>query len=531
MTDSWGFTVAASMESYSWTKLLLDRTSTLTDFDDPSLRNLMGFGMMRLPVDKSAKEVCEDFLTGLHHYTAMILAKKYSPEIYDITPVECWITVPAIWSDAAKNATRSAAMMAGFGSRPNDAVNIITEPEAAALAALKPHVDPRSIDPVHPGENILVCDCGGGTVDITTYKIMEASPRLLFKELCVGIGGKVGSTYIDRNFNKWLSDTFGEAYTRIPAKKRGPGSAFMRSFETAKRAFGSNLDGRNEMKFIEIEHLYMKCSWSSSFDEDENTLKLTSADMQSFFDPVVSDVLRLITSQADRAKSLGHPVDRVILVGGFGDSDYLVGRIRSWCEAQTVRAKLTCPPQCQAAIVRGAALRGLEGLKPSSRISRRHYGHPVGLRFRDGRDPEQHAYHNHWHDKKYCSSRVDWGVRKGQEINDDFEVELEVGRNYYNTDLRYVNKAFHVKLLCCSSDDAPEQEFEAGVEKVGTISTEFSDLDFASAPKRFKQGIGWIHRLEYVIKIRFSAEEGVLVFSTWIEGRQAGHTKVEFHDT
>jgi molecular chaperone DnaK (HSP70) len=37
-------------------------------------------------------------------------------------------------------------------------------------------------------ENIMVCDCGGGTVDITTYSMVEVEPRLEFEELLVGIG-------------------------------------------------------------------------------------------------------------------------------------------------------------------------------------------------------------------------------------------------------------------------------------------------------------------------------------------------------
>ena len=34
----------------------------------------------------------------------------------------------------------------------------------------------------------MVCDCGGGTVDITTYSIVGTEPKLEFEELCVGTG-------------------------------------------------------------------------------------------------------------------------------------------------------------------------------------------------------------------------------------------------------------------------------------------------------------------------------------------------------
>ena len=38
------------------------------------------------------------------------------------------------------------------------------------------------------GQDVLICDCGGGTVDITTYTIVETTPRLEFEEVVVGNG-------------------------------------------------------------------------------------------------------------------------------------------------------------------------------------------------------------------------------------------------------------------------------------------------------------------------------------------------------
>lgn len=543
--DKWGYTVSAAHESYSWTKLLLDKSTILTGFDDPSLRDLMGSGMMRLPAHKSAQQVCNDFLAELYRHVVKVLAKKYSEEIYSITPVMCWITVPAIWSDAARDATKSAALAAGFGSRKMDTVNIITEPEAAAL---KPHLNPQCIDPIRAGDNVLVCDCGGGTVDITTYQIVEAHPRLSFKEICVGMGGKVGSTYIDRNFNQWLINTFGNAYTSIPAKKRGPGSALMRSFETAKRTFSSEADDENDATIIEIEHLCMKAPSSSRFDEEEETLKLTYGEMREFFAPVLRDISRLMDEQVDHAKSLGNDIDRVILVGGFGDSDFLVGYIKSWCRGQRPkRPKLLCPPQSQAAIVKGAALRGLEDLKPMSRIARRHYGFECAEAFREGIDPEHLSRIDDWSGEKYCDDRMTWGIHKvelglhqklalishannlqGQTIDQDTETEVPVFLAVTGT-LTGDQRIDRTTIYSCSHDDAPEYSFKDGIQRLGTVITEFSRAEILKAPKR-KSGRKTIRKLEYDIKVSFSADEGAVVFATYIDGKQAGRTKVEFHN-
>ena len=41
------------------------------------------------------------------------------------------MTVPAVWSDKAKDDTKWCASLAGFG--PQDEILLVTEPEAAAL--------------------------------------------------------------------------------------------------------------------------------------------------------------------------------------------------------------------------------------------------------------------------------------------------------------------------------------------------------------------------------------------------------------
>jgi molecular chaperone DnaK (HSP70) len=65
------------------------------------------------------------------------LERKLTKDLLNVTPIEFWFTMPAIWSDEAQHATRTAAMCAGFGTRSGDSVKMITEPEAAALAAFK----------------------------------------------------------------------------------------------------------------------------------------------------------------------------------------------------------------------------------------------------------------------------------------------------------------------------------------------------------------------------------------------------------
>jgi len=145
--DHWGYEVRPNMVSCSWTKLLLDTSAETAAFDDPSLRDAAGSaGFFHLPPGKTASQVCQDYLAHVYHFVVNNLKSRMTAAVFDITPMECYITMPAIWTDKAQTATREAAMAAGFGSRPFDTVHMITEPEAAAIAALQHDLQPGSIN-------------------------------------------------------------------------------------------------------------------------------------------------------------------------------------------------------------------------------------------------------------------------------------------------------------------------------------------------------------------------------------------------
>lgn len=52
--------------------------------------------------------------------------------------------------------------------------------------------------------------------------------------------GKSGSTYIDCNCHQWLKNTFGDAFSKLPSSKTGPGSKFMNDWEIVKKTFNGN---------------------------------------------------------------------------------------------------------------------------------------------------------------------------------------------------------------------------------------------------------------------------------------------------
>ncbi|KAH8817272.1 hypothetical protein F5884DRAFT_246530 [Xylogone sp. PMI_703] len=517
----WGYGVKAGMKSYSWTKLLLDKSAETEMYDDPSLKHGLGSGMFELPPGTSAQKVCQDYLAEVYKFTVARLEKQMTKEIFDVTPMECYLTMPAIWSDQAQTATREAAKAAGFGSRPFDSIKMIREPEAAALAALKGDLSPGSVHAAQPGENILVLDCGGGTVDITTYTIKKAQPTIVFEELVVGIGGKCGSTYIDREFHKLMMEWFPDHFPQVPLKLKGPGSAFMNMFENAKRDLSDSVDDDDD-EAIEIK-LHLGEGVESEHYDDEFVL-LKRKELKQLFEPVVNQIRALLEDQVTQIKKLGKKIDTIILVGGFGDSDYLYGQLKRWCQANG-GIKLINPAFCQAAIVRGAAIRGLEGTGPSKLICRRHYGITMGRPFKNGIDDEKNAYIDMYTGNKYCAGYMNWKIEKGAEINSTTFRTIEAFRSW-SPGSSYI---FTAGLYSCNLDTAPQRIEHPRIKYIGAIKVDFSKVDMKMFQwKNTPTGI--VYKIEYTFKINFLSEQGVLNVVCMSGDKTLGNATIDFDD-
>lgn len=68
---------------------------------------------------------------------------------------------------------------------------LIKEPEAAALYTIRSHDFALNV-----GDAFVICDAGGGTVDLISYKVMELSPSLKLKELVPGTGTSCVNYYL-----------------------------------------------------------------------------------------------------------------------------------------------------------------------------------------------------------------------------------------------------------------------------------------------------------------------------------------------
>lgn len=145
----WGFQFKPEETRLRCIKLFLDRNQKLPHFVSP----LETASQLR-KFDKTVMEAASDYLAQIYKHTIATLTKRYGETFMSITKVQFVLTVPAVWSDSAKDATLKAAEKAGMGKRHE--LQLISEPEAAAVYTLK------AIQPNHLkiGDNFIVCDAG-----------------------------------------------------------------------------------------------------------------------------------------------------------------------------------------------------------------------------------------------------------------------------------------------------------------------------------------------------------------------------------
>jgi hypothetical protein len=116
---------------------------------------------------KSSVDIIGDYLSKVRETTYKEMTKSYGEKLLGSMSKELVITVPAVWSERAKDLTYKAVSRAGFGANK---IMMVTEPEAAAVYTLKGMAEGVSKadikvspwPPHHPSEKPLMLTFGKG---------------------------------------------------------------------------------------------------------------------------------------------------------------------------------------------------------------------------------------------------------------------------------------------------------------------------------------------------------------------------------
>ncbi|CAG8685765.1 4639_t:CDS:2 [Acaulospora colombiana] len=306
------------------------------------------------------------------------------PNINFMENVQLILTVPAEFTDKAKGIMRECAFNANLiNTLQSSHLRFTTEPEAAALycmKVLKEYFD-NSV-----GTSFLICDCGGGTVDLTTRTLLEGNK---LGEITERTGGFCGGSYVDQEFVKYLRRKVGSiAVDNLKEKHYGQYQYMIQQFcKLVKLPFTGD---RNAFRLIEFDlgencpviKQYVQGKDKSLLEEEEWILELDFETVKSMFDPVIGKIIRLIRNQLNSGNC-----QALFLVGGFSESKYLQSRVKEEFDSQV--GTIAVPRQPITAIVRGAVDYGLKFSTIKDRVLTYTYGVLTSPKWTEGDPPER----------------------------------------------------------------------------------------------------------------------------------------------
>ncbi|CAA7264554.1 unnamed protein product [Cyclocybe aegerita] len=252
-------------------------------------------------------------------------------------------------------------------------IRFVSEGEAAIHYAIG-H-SPSVYDGIRLGSILLICDAGGGTTDIGIYKVRSVSP-LYLEEVARPRCRIAGGVFVNEAARKHIKYQL-RGSARLDNEECIVNA--VREFErTAKRMF----------KGSEINSL-VKVDSSGQSDESRNIhrgrLRIPRAKMMSFFDPLIKLVAQELQDTLVSSGAL--VVDKIILVGGFAESEYVYSELKTWANKRGL--ELAKPDGVLSkAISHGALTWHLES-GVQLRVAKMHYGAETDLDY-VAQDPEIH---------------------------------------------------------------------------------------------------------------------------------------------
>ncbi len=200
------------------------------------------------------------------------------------------ITVPAYFSDAARQATREAGEIAGFTIE-----RIINEPTAAALA--------YGLDRSSERQLVAVYDLGGGTFDVS---IIELDAGVVEVRASHG-NTQLGGDDFDDRLVDYLAERFLQDHGLDPRLDQRARARLTRAAETAKIALSSK-------PFVQVREEYLLS------DNGGRPLHLDMELSRIEFEGLIGDLLDSTLDSLDEAlRDAGiqaNELDSILLVGG-----------------------------------------------------------------------------------------------------------------------------------------------------------------------------------------------------------------------
>ncbi|CAG9940856.1 hypothetical protein V2G26_016976 [Clonostachys chloroleuca] len=444
-----------------------------------------------LPPGKSEIDVAADYLFKLRQAMRAALQKTLG-EVFNREErnIRYYLTVPAIWNDAGKAATRAAAIQAGFLRDENDnRLTLISEPEAAAMFCSKTGLLNLKVH-----DAVLIVDCGGGTVDLIAYEVEDENPFTV-AECTAGSGDSCGSTALNRNFSNILRTKIRKM--KLPDGSKTAGRVYAKcimDFENRIKADFRN-NGQKWAVDVGIEAEFPEAGI------EEGYMTFTNEEILQCFEPVVNRILELVRNQIIAIQAQNRTLQNILVVGGFGASEYLFQQIKLHVPPQ-FQARAVRPMDSVAAIVKGAVTAGISERIVTHRVARRHYLMATLQPFKEGYHPEAYRVPS-LDGKDRCKFTRQIFVQKGQRVKNGEPVKV----SFFRQVAPGATLMYEDVLYACDDDVCPEYTKDPRIKEVVTLTSDLSRKNLEKDFERMDTPQGTFYRVYFDIYLTLDGSE------------------------
>ncbi|PTB36364.1 hypothetical protein M441DRAFT_150656 [Trichoderma asperellum CBS 433.97] len=446
-----------------------------------------------LPPGKSEIDVAADYLFKLRQAMRSSLQKTLG-EVFNREErnIRYYLTVPAIWNDAGKAATRAAAIQAGFLRDENDnRLTLVSEPEAAALFCSKTGLLNLKVH-----DAVLIVDCGGGTVDLIAYEVEDENPFTV-AECTAGSGDSCGSTALNRNFSNILRTKIRKM--KLPDGSKTAGRVYAKcimDFENRIKADFRN-NGQKWAVDVGIEAEFPEAGI------EEGYMTFTNEEILQCFEPVVNRILELVRNQIIAIQAQNRTLQNILVVGGFGASEYLFQQIKLHVPPQ-FQSKVVRPMDSVAAIVKGAVTAGITERVITHRIARRHYLMATLQPFKEGYHPEAYRVPS-LDGKDRCKFTRQIFVHKGQKVKNGEPYKV----SFFRQVAPGATLMYEDVLYACDDDVCPEytKDPRKCIKEVVTLTSDLSRKNLEKDFERMDTPQGTFYRVYFDIYLTLDGSE------------------------
>ncbi|RTE80896.1 hypothetical protein BHE90_004615 [Fusarium euwallaceae] len=526
----WGYDIPGDVTRLQWFKLLLLKPEDLS-------REMRASPFLQRARDiarKTGKEpvdIVADYLRLLWSHAEEKIKQEIGSGVFNALTLHVVVTVPAIWKGYAQQSTEQAVRQAGL-LKPRRAgrtqLTVVTEPEAAALSTILDRYDS-----VNEGNVYVVCDAGGGTVDLITYEIESIDP-VRMREAVEGQGELCGGVFVDEAFERSCRERLDPAWKAL---SRGGKNEIMRDVweYNIKPQFNTGNPMKEYIVRLPNEMFSNKPKQRLDDTTREPVIKRGSihfkeAHIQATFTKVFTDIVDLIDAQIKAAEAKDLEVTGIILVGGLGGSPYLHSHLQDIYFGQGIDVLQPSGMKPRTAICQGAVCKAFadggegEAHKPiavTSTICRASYG----CDYHDPFDKKKHLKKDKvWHDNLgewRAENQMRWYLKRGESVSNTEKVSHSFFGIY---DLDW-DGYFSATIYQCD-DPSPPSRLEPSVEEVCSFDCTLKNcMPVSRLKNHFTPDNKKMKELNY--NIRMFPNGRSLKFDVEVNGTRLGDANVD----